>query len=74
VAVGLGILALLYVVARAGSQALVKFSPPEVIPSVGPDPWNLPSYAARSTLRNRCTLRDGTLDRPFGYGSVTGFR
>jgi NitT/TauT family transport system permease protein len=50
-AVGLGILALLYVVARVGAESLVKFSPPEVIPSVSLDPRNLPNYAARSTHR-----------------------
>jgi NitT/TauT family transport system permease protein len=50
-AVGLGILTLLYVVARVGAESLVHFNPPEVIPQVGLDPWNLPNYAARSTLR-----------------------
>jgi NitT/TauT family transport system permease protein len=49
IAVSLGILALLYVVARAGSQALVTFNPPDVIPSVDLNPRNLPNYAARST-------------------------
>src|SRR5580704_4727163 len=51
IAVGLGILVLLYVVARAGAQSLVRFNPPDVIPSVSLDPRNLPNYAARSTLR-----------------------
>ena len=50
-AVGLGVLTLLYVTARVGGQSLVKFSPPEVIPSISLDPRNLPNYAARSTLR-----------------------
>ncbi len=50
-AVGLGILTLLYAVARVGAESLVHFNPPEVIPNVGLDPWNLPNYAARSTLR-----------------------
>jgi len=50
-AVGLGILTLLYVVARVGAESLVHFNPPEVIPQVNLNPWNLPNYAARSTLR-----------------------
>ena len=32
-AVGLGVLTLLYVVARVGAQSLVRFNPPDVIPS-----------------------------------------
>jgi NitT/TauT family transport system permease protein len=50
-AVGLGTLTLLCVAARVGSQSLVHFAPPEVIPRVSLDPANLPTYAARSTLR-----------------------
>jgi len=50
-AVGLGTLTLLYVIARVGAESLVHFAPPEVIPSVSLDPANLPNYAARSTLR-----------------------
>ncbi|HEX4167753.1 MAG TPA: ABC transporter permease subunit [Bryobacteraceae bacterium] len=50
-AVGLGTLLLLYVVARVGAQSLAHFAPPEIIPSVSLDPRNLPNYAARSTLR-----------------------
>ena len=50
-AVGLGVLTLLYVVAKVGAQSLVQFSPPDVIPTVDLDPRNLPNYAARSTLR-----------------------
>jgi len=49
--VGLGTLGLLYVVARVGAESLVKFSPPDVIPTINLDPRNLPNYAARSTLR-----------------------
>ncbi len=49
--VGLGTLALLYVVARVGAESLVKFRPPDVIPTISLDPRNLPNYAARSTLR-----------------------
>lgn len=50
-ALGLGILALLYLVARVGAESLVRFNPPDVIPTVSLDPRNLPNYAARSTLR-----------------------
>jgi NitT/TauT family transport system permease protein len=50
-AVGLGTLTLLYVIARVGSQSLVHFAPPNILPSVSLDPANLPNYAARSTLR-----------------------
>ena len=50
-AVGLGSLTLLYVVARVGSESLVRFTPPDLIPVISLDPANLPNYAARSTLR-----------------------
>ena len=50
-AVGLGTLALLYLAARVGSESLIQFHPPDIIPSVSLDPRNLPNYAARSTLR-----------------------
>jgi NitT/TauT family transport system permease protein len=66
-AVGLGMLALLYAVARVGAQSFVQFSPPEVIPSVGLDPRNLPDYAARSTLRMFIALAFSTLFT-FVYG------
>jgi NitT/TauT family transport system permease protein len=49
--VGLGTLALLYVASRVGSESLVRFHPPDVIPTISLDPGNLPNYAARSTLR-----------------------
>jgi NitT/TauT family transport system permease protein len=66
-AVGLGVLATLYVIAHAGAQALVKFNPPEILPSVSLDPRNLPSYAARSTLRMFIALAASTLFT-FVYG------
>ncbi len=47
----LGTLFLLYIAARTGSESLVKFHPPDIIPAVSLDPHNLPNYAARSTLR-----------------------
>ena len=66
-AVGLCTLAFLYVVARVGAQSFVKFSPPDVIPSVGLDPRNLPNYAARSTLRMFVALAFSTVFT-FVYG------
>jgi hypothetical protein len=42
--VGLGTLTLLYVVARVGAQAFVRFSPPDFIPSVNLDSRNLPNF------------------------------
>lgn len=50
-AVILGVLALLGVVAHVGAGAMVSFRPPDVSPTVSLDPRNLPDYAARSTLR-----------------------
>ena len=51
VAIGLGMLTTLYVVSRVGAESFVRFSPPDIIPSINLDPHNLPNYAARSTLR-----------------------
>jgi NitT/TauT family transport system permease protein len=67
-AIGLGTLALLYVVARVGAESFVRFSPPEVIPSVSLDPQNLPNYAARSTLRMFIALACST-----GFTFVYGY-
>jgi NitT/TauT family transport system permease protein len=50
-AVFLGALALLALVARIASGAFVAFVPPKTLPTVNLDPWNLPYYAGRSTLR-----------------------
>ena len=50
-AVILGVLALLAVIAHVGSEAMVSFRPPDVSPTVSLDPRHLPDYAARSTLR-----------------------
>src|SRR6516162_3061822 len=61
VAVGLGMLTLLYGIARVGAESLVRFNPPEVLPSVSLDPRNLPNYAARSTLRMFLALACSTL-------------
>ncbi len=51
VAVILGALVLLAVVARVGEGMLVSFVPPQNVPSISLDTRNLPYYAARSTLR-----------------------
>ncbi len=51
VAVFLGALALLYLLARIGAGTVVPFVPPHVVPGVSLDPAYLPYYAARSTLR-----------------------
>ncbi|HLZ71889.1 MAG TPA: ABC transporter permease subunit [Dehalococcoidia bacterium] len=50
-AVALGVLVLLALVARVGADAFVHFSPPNDVPRISLDPLNLPYYAARSTLR-----------------------
>jgi NitT/TauT family transport system permease protein len=74
-AVGLGMLAFLYVVARVGAQSFVKFSPPDVIPSVGLDPRNLPNYAARSTLRMFIALAFSTVFTfVYGYAAARNRR
>jgi NitT/TauT family transport system permease protein len=51
VAVILGALALLAVLAKVGAGAFVAFVPPQTLPGVDLDPHHLPYYAARSTLR-----------------------
>jgi NitT/TauT family transport system permease protein len=50
-AVTLGTLLLLYVVARVGAESLVRFNPPHYVPVISLNPTSLPNYAARSTLR-----------------------
>src|SRR5262249_12809721 len=61
VAVGLGVLTLLYLVAHVGAESLVRFAPPDIIPSVSLDPRNLPNYVARSTLRMFLALGASTV-------------
>ena len=74
-AVGLGTLAILYLVARVGAESLVKFNPPDVIPTVSLDPWNLPNYAARSTLRMFIALGLSTLFTfVYGYAAARSKR
>jgi NitT/TauT family transport system permease protein len=47
----LGVLVLLYALARVGAGAFTHFTPPSDVPHISLDPRNLPNYAARSTLR-----------------------
>jgi len=68
-AVGLGVLTTLYLIAHIGSESLVKFKPPDIIPSISLNPRNLPNYAARSTLRMFLALIASTLFT-FIYGYV----
>ena len=70
-AVILGTLFLLYVAARTGSESLVKFHPPDIIPAVSLDPHNLPNYAARSTLRMFIALIASTIfTLIYGYAAA----
>ena len=74
-AVGLGLLAVVYLVARVGAESLVKFSPPDIIPSVSLDPRNLPNYAARSTLRMFVALAFSTIFTfVYGYAAARSRR
>jgi NitT/TauT family transport system permease protein len=74
-AVGLGVLTLLYVVAKVGAQSLVRFNPPDVIPTVDLDPRNLPNYAARSTLRMFLALGFSTVFTfIYGYAAARSKR
>jgi NitT/TauT family transport system permease protein len=73
--VGLGTLGLLYVVARVGAESLVKFNPPDVIPTINLDPRNLPNYAARSTLRMFIALGASTIFTfVYGYAAARSRR
>ncbi len=75
VAIGLGTLTLLYIVARVGAEALVRFHPPDIVPSVNLNPWNLPNYAARSTLRMFIALVLSTLFTfVYGYAAARSRR
>lgn len=51
IAVILGTLVLLSLIARVGAGTLVSFRPPDVVPGIDLDPRHLPYYAGRSTLR-----------------------
>ena len=72
---GLGTLALLYVVARVGAESFVRFHPPDIIPQINLDPRNLPNYAARSTLRMFIALIFSTLFTfVYGYAAARSAR
>ena len=74
-AVGLGLLFVAYLVARVGAESLVGFNPPDTIPSVSLDPWDLPNYAARSTLRMFIALVCSTLFTfVYGYAAARSKR
>ncbi|MGO9259497.1 MAG: ABC transporter permease [Bryobacteraceae bacterium] len=66
-AVGLGMLTLLYGVARVGAESLVRFNPPEQVPAISLNPSGLLNYAARSTLRMFVALFFSTIFT-FAYG------
>ena len=56
IAVILGTLLLIALIAKVGSGALVAFTPPKNVPQINLDPRNLPNYVARSTLRMMIAL------------------
>ncbi len=67
VAVILGALLLLALIARVGAGAFVGFTPPRNVPAISLDPHNLPYYAARSTLRMFIALA-ASFAFTFAYG------
>lgn len=71
IAVMLGALALLYLIARVGAGALTRFAPPDVVPGVSLDTRNLPYYGARSTLRMFVALGFSVLfTLSYGYSAA----
>jgi len=72
IAVILGTLLLIALIARIGAGTLVSFRPPEDVPGVTLDPWNLPYYAGRSTLRMFIALGFSTLFT-LVYGYVAAY-
>jgi NitT/TauT family transport system permease protein len=74
-AVGLGILTLLYGIARVGAESLVRFNPPEQVPAISLDPSGLLNYAARSTLRMFVALFCSTIFTfVYGYAAARSRR
>lgn len=69
VAVFLGTLALLAIVARVGSGALAGFGPTHHLAGISLDPRNLPYYAGRSVLRMFVALA-ASFAFTFAYGYV----
>jgi NitT/TauT family transport system permease protein len=67
VAVFLGAIGLLALIAKVGAGAFTSFAPPQVVPAVSLDPRNLPYYAGRSTLRMFIGLA-ASLVFTFAYG------
>ena len=67
VAVFLGTLALLAVIARLGAGTLVAFGPAHQLASISLDPHNLPYYAGRSVLRMFVALA-ASFAFTFAYG------
>jgi NitT/TauT family transport system permease protein len=67
VAVILGALVLLALIARVGAGAFVAFVPPRNVPAISLDPRQLPYYAARSTLRMFIAL-GASFAFTFAYG------
>jgi NitT/TauT family transport system permease protein len=68
VAVILGTLVLLALIARVGAGTLVSFEPPNDLPTIDLNPINLPYYAGRSTLRMFIALFCSTLfTLSYGY-------
>lgn len=57
----LAVLTLLALVARVGTEAMVRFQPPDVAPTISLDPRQLPDYVLRSTLRMFIALGCSTL-------------
>lgn len=68
-AVFLGVMFVLYLAVRLGSGALVSFAPPTNVPTVDPDPANIPYYMGRSTLRMFIAL-GASLMFTFVYGYI----
>lgn len=61
IALILGTLVLIGLIARVGAGTLVSFVPPDVVPGVSLNPRHLPYYAASSTLRMFIALFCSTL-------------
>jgi len=75
IAVILGTLVLLALIARIGAGTLVSFQPPDVMPGIDLDPRNLPYYAGRSTLRMFIALLCSTVfTLVYGYVAANSRR
>ncbi len=75
IAVILGTLVLLSLIARVGAGALVSFEPPNIMPKVDLDVANLPYYGGRSTLRMFIALFCSTVfSLVYGYVAANSRR